>query len=318
MLSIKRLRAAKALFFLFTLCVCACSDPHAGKTPGKNAKTPAPAEDPQPAPAAQNYRPDAVKIVVSTPPQKYLVQRLAGDHAYVVSLLGEHDDFLKTEHVSDEKLAELADAKLFFKCGAPVEKSVKVPPTCKTYNMMKDLKLRPFASHTQYLNGGKSFVNDPYIWLAPGKAVKMLPEVYQGLRAVCDERWYGEFTQNFTRFTRELNSLEGDIQRILLDSLSRDILVAEPVLGYFCDDFGLKQFSYDFTPANAADEFMRTTIENKIRVVLFSPVAPANIDGRTANLLGGTVETINPMAENYTENLLRIASAIAGRRYETQ
>lgn len=317
-------RAFAALAVLLAIALAGCEPtPRAG---GKGAgATPQPGEpqaDAQPQGASetppQNYDPGAIKIVVSTPPQKYLVKRLAGDHAYVVSLLGEHDNFLAAEHLSPQAAAELADAKIFFKSGAPFEKNLNVPPTCKVYDMMKDIKLKPFSSHTKYLNGNKSFVGDPYVWMSPGRAVKMLPEVYQALRAVGEERHYGEYTQNFTRFTRELNSLEGDIQRILLDALSRDVVVSAPVLGYFCEDFALKQNAYDFAAEGAGPEFIRTAIENKIRVALFYPAAPANLDSRAAELLGGAIGVVNPMAEDYVGNLLSIAAAISGRRHEAQ
>ena len=315
-------RAFAALAVLLALALAGCEPaPRAG---GKGA-APQPGDpqaeaQPQGAEGTppQDYDPSAIKIVVSIPPQKYLVKRLAGDHAYVVSLLGEHDNLLAAEHLSPQAAAELADAKIFFKIGAPFEKSLNVPATCKVYDMMKDVKLKPFSSHTKYLNGNKSFVGDPYVWMSPGRAVKMLPEVYQALRAVGEEKHYGEYTQNFTRFTRELNSLEGDIQRILLDAMSRDIVVTSPVLGYFCEDFALKQNAYDFAEEGAGPEFIRAAIENKIRVALFYPAAPANLDSRGAELLGGVVDVINPLAEDYVNNLMGIAALIAGRRYEAQ
>lgn len=256
--------------------------------------------------------PNAIKIVVSIPPQKYLIKRIGGDRVRVVSLLSESDNFLTATELSEAQQAQLADAQLFFKIGAPFEEKLKLPATCKEFSMLKNVKLKPFSASTNYLNGNKSFHHDPYIWLSPATAVKMLSEVYQGLREIDGEN-YQEYTQNFTRLTRDLNSLEGDIQRILMTAPNNDIYVSPPVLGYYCADFGLKQFTYNFDGGNPND-FVRTAIENKIRVVLFAQFMPANLDARVAELINGVVATINPLAENYPENLMNIANLIAGKR----
>ncbi|MDR0868764.1 MAG: zinc ABC transporter substrate-binding protein [Planctomycetota bacterium] len=251
-----------------------------------------------------------LKIVVSIPPQKDLVQRLAGEHAEVISLMSANDDFTDANF---QPAGTLAAAQLYFRFGAPFEKKLAAPDGCKVYSMLKGVKLTPLARHVESLlpETGKFGGPDYYIWLSPSRMVRMLTVVYQALREA-DPDHIDDYTLNYTRLTRDLNSLEGDIQRVLLDRLSSEVLVYQPVLGYFCEDFGLTQFSADVT---SAPDLARAAIEKKIRAVLLTN-SIGEVGAQLPQLLNGTVARVNPLSGDYFGNLRQIAAAIAGRSGE--
>ena len=116
---------------------------------------------------------------------------------------------------------------------------------------------------------------------------------------------------------RTLNSLEGDINRIVVGLNGREIYTDYPALGYFSDAFGFTQVLFQQQEGKDLNDLARSAITDKVQIIFFGPYLPGGIDSKLGNLIKGEVAALNPLAENYFDNMLAIATAIRdgyGRR----
>lgn len=257
-----------------------------------------------------------LRVVVSIPPQKYFVEQIGGANVEVISLLEEGDEFL-TSTPSDAKLAVLAEADLYFMIGAPFETSISMPSTVVGVDTRKDVNLKPYSSHTEYLNASKNNKNDPFFWLSPTMVIQSSSSMYLNLR----DRISGDretVRTNYTHFVRDLNNLEGDIHRVLLNAVNSEVYTDYPVLGYFGITFNIKQKQFDSKKGGDINTLARSAIKEDVHTIFFGPYLPEGIKGNLEDLINGTVSAINPLQESYANNLLQIAEAIASGSSKAQ
>ncbi len=250
-----------------------------------------------------------LRVVVSIPPQKYFVERIGGADVEVVSLLEDGDEFL-TSTPTDEKLSALAEADLYFMIGAPFETKINMPSSVVGVDIRKDVRLKPYSAHTEYLNAAKDNKNDPFFWLSPSMVIQSSSAIYLNLRDHINGNRELVRT-NYTHFVRDLNNIEGDIHRILLNSINSTIYTDYPVLGYFGSTFNIKQKEFDSASGGDITDLARSAIKEDVHTIFFGPFLPSGIEGNLAELIKGSVAAVNPLREDYTNNLIDIAEAIA-------
>lgn len=252
--------------------------------------------------------PSVLKIAVSIPPQKYFVEQIGGAQVQVISMLDETDEFL-TSTPSAEKLAILAEADIFFMVGAPFETQIQVPATVERIDTRESLKLKSYSSHAEFLNGVKDRKKDPFFWLSPAQVVQSSSSIYLTLRNAArgDKE---EVRTNYTRMVRNLNSLEGDVHRELINATGVTIFTDYPVFGYYAETFEIKQAVFDSSLENNINKLARTAIKDNVHTIFFGPFLPSGIKDNLENIINGRVAAINPLLEDYPANLLTIAAAI--------
>lgn len=256
-----------------------------------------------------------IRIAVSIPPQKEFIERIGGDRVHVISMLSASENFESA--ALDERRQRLLDgAQIFLTIGAGFERGLTIPTAVKVIDMRNDVRMKPFTTHTRYLNGEKNHQQDPFFWMSPALVVSSLSNVYMTLREMspADNDY---FSQNYTRLVRTLNSLEGDINRIVVGLNGREIYTDYPALGYFSDAFGFTQVLFQQQEGKDLNDLARSAITDKVQIIFFGPYLPGGIDSKLGNLIKGEVAALNPLAENYFDNMLAIATAIRdgyGRR----
>ncbi len=262
-------------------------------------------------PPAAYWSPEHTKlrVAVSIPPQKYFIEQIGGDNVEVVSMLEESDDF-RTSTPSDDKIAALSQADLFFMIGAPFETKISMPASVVGVDVRKDLKLKPYSAQAEYLNAVKDSHDDPFFWLSPTMVIQSSSAMYLNLR----DHSNGDREQirtNYTHFVRNLNNLEGDIHRILLNSVDSTVYTDYPALGYFGTTFSIKQKVFDSNGGGDINDLARAAIKEDVHTVFFGPFLPQGVQGNLSELIKGTVAPLNPLRADYTSNLLDIAQTIA-------
>ena len=234
---------------------------------------------------------------------------IGGADVEVISLLEDSDEFL-TSTPTDEKLAALAEADLYFMIGAPFETKISMPSSVVGVDIRKDIRLKPYSSHTEYLNAAKDNKNDPFFWLSPSMVIQSSSAIYLNLR----DHINGDrelIRTNYTHFVRDLNNLEGDIHRVLLNSIDSTVYTDYPVLGYFGTTFNIKQKEFDSASGGDTTDLARSAIKEDVHTIFFGPFLPSGIEGNLAGLIKGSVAAVNPLREDYANNLIDIAEAIA-------
>ena len=301
-----------ALLCVFTL-VAGCEQPAAPESGNeKNAETANGEEQNAEAPAPESlWSPEHAKlrVVVSIPPQKYFVESIGGSNVEVISLLEDSDDFL-TATPAENKVTALTQADLYFMIGAPFETKISMPSSVVGVDIRKDLRLKPYSAHTEYLNAAKDGKKDPFFWLSPTMVIQSSSAMYLNLRDhIGGDR--ETVRTNYTHFVRDLNNLEGDIHRILLNSVDSIVYTDYPVLGYFGTTFNIKQKEFDSAAGGDLNDLARSAIKEDVHTIFFGPFLPEGIKGNLESLIKGTVAAVNPLRGDYAANLLDIAQVIS-------
>ncbi len=265
------------------------------------------------------------KIFVSILPQKYFVEKIAGD-LYDIQVLVGPGQSPATFEPTPLQMKDLGDAEIFFTIGVPFEKSWidKIQnnfPDLKIVDISKKITRRKVKSYEHLFDDSdKSHsddhhdhsLSDPHCWLSPGLTAKMAVEIYKTL-AVYDTAHSKKFQKNLVKFQTELDSVSNKIKNILSGAETSTFLVFHPAFGYFADEFGLRQIPFEIEGKEPAPAELAEVIEfgkrNKVKTVFVQRQFSVTSAKILAKELEAKIVTIDPLAENYLENLILIAKS---------
>ena len=93
-------------------------------------------------------------------------------------------------------------------------------------------------------------------------------------------------------------------------------MVFHPAWSYFAQTYGLNQISIEQKGKEPGPRSLMKIIEKgknlKIKVIFVQKQFGLSIAQKVAKMLGATVQELDPLAENYLENMRQTAIAIAG------
>jgi zinc transport system substrate-binding protein len=123
-----------------------------------------------------------------------------------------------------------------------------------------------------------------------------------------------KYKANLDKLLDDLDELSSSIEKTLAPLEQRDLLVFHPAWGYFCDEFGLTQFAIEFegkTPSpRKLKEIIEFTEEKDIPVIFVQKQFSTASAEAIAESTGASVVQMDPLAENYIENLQLLAETI--------
>ncbi|MBS0603448.1 MAG: zinc ABC transporter substrate-binding protein [Verrucomicrobia bacterium] len=155
---------------------------------------------------------------------------------------------------------------------------------------------------------------DLHIWLSPSLAKQQANRIAEGLIALLPEK-KEEFTANLQAFLSELDQLNEQITTLLAPMKGSAILVSHPAFAYFCRDYHLVQLSIEIEGKDPlpqhVTEILAQAKNYKVQSVLTEPQYSNKGAELIAESLHLPTHMVDPYAENYSENLLKIAQVIA-------
>ncbi len=152
---------------------------------------------------------------------------------------------------------------------------------------------------------------DPHVWLSPDLAMIIADNVYRALSEAMPQA-ETEFKENYLSFIRELLELDQEIKSIFNDvPPGNKFMVFHPAWGYFARAYGLVQVPVEVEgrEPRSADlkELIDTAREENIKVVFVSPQFSKRSAETIADSIDGETVSIDPLAENWKENMLTVA-----------
>ncbi|UCF35038.1 MAG: zinc ABC transporter substrate-binding protein [Phycisphaerales bacterium] len=162
---------------------------------------------------------------------------------------------------------------------------------------------------------------DPHVWLSP-RVVKVQA------RTICDELRRldpaneARYEENCRLFHEELDRIDAQIAEALAPLKGREFFVFHPAFGYFADAYGLRQVAVQAGGKDPNVRQLGTLIERAkrdgVKLIFVQPQFSRGSAEAVARQIGGVVVPMDPLAEDYLENLLDMASkikmALAGTR----
>ena len=124
------------------------------------------------------------------------------------------------------------------------------------------------------------------------------------------------FEANLRAFHNDLDALDRDIREILARSDNHRFLVFHPAWSYFAEDYGLEQISIEDGGKEPGARTLQKIIEKGkklgIKVIFVQKQFSLSIAKKIAKMIGATVREMDPLAEDYLENMRLTATAISG------
>lgn len=121
--------------------------------------------------------------------------------------------------------------------------------------------------------------------------------------------------------SKKLDVLDKNMTTTFANVTNKNIMVYHPSWGYLCRDYGLNQISIEnegkeATPATIS-RLVDLAGQDNVKVIFVAPQFSNESAQTIANQIGGQVVSIDPMAENYIENMYKITQVIS-KAQETQ
>jgi len=276
--------------------------------------------DPRPALAGE-----PLKVTVSILPQKYFVEKIGGDQVDVAVMVlpGASP---ATYEPRPRQMANLTESRAYFAVGAPFEthwlgKFASFNPGMEIVLTQAGIAKLPMTSHRhEEGKGGRGSSGhgeglDPHIWLSPPLVMLQARNILVGLLKIAP-RHRDLFEINYLKFIKELADLDIRIMNRFKESAHGNrFMVYHPAWGYFARAYGLEQIPVETEGKEPSPRELQHLIQlarkDGIHVVFVQPQFSEKSADTIARAINGKVMAADPLADNWAENLEKVAAAFA-------
>jgi zinc transport system substrate-binding protein len=266
---------------------------------------------------------EMLEITVSILPQEYFVKKIAGDKVEVNVLVQPGSEPEAYEPLP-QQLKTISQSTAYIILGVSVErgwlsKIQSLNPNLIVINSGEGIELIPMVAHHHEEEEHDNL--DPHIWLSPQLVKIQAQNIYQGLVRLDPEN-EAEYKQNLDNFLVEIDQLDAQIRQNLEPIENRKFIVFHPAWGYFAEDYDLEQIPIEIggqepSPAELG-ELVKIAQAEDIRVIFAQYQFNARTAETIAKEIGGEVQFIDPMAPNWSENLLKFSQTLSKSQGQNQ
>ena len=249
-------------------------------------------------------------VFVSIAPQKFFVERIGGNEVRVEVMLNPGES-PATFNPNPKKMSLLAYAKLYFSIGVPFEKVW----ISRIKNIQPKLKIIPLNKNTTPSSDHHQGEGDPHIWLSPPLVKKMVAQIEVALSRQRPEK-SAFFKKNYQALIKDIDKLDQEIRQIFAKSKKHTFMVFHPAWTHFAETYGLKQISIEHHGKEPGPRALQKIInagkKQKIKIIFVQKQFGLSVAKKIAEMIGATVQKMDPLAENYLDNMRKTAEAISG------
>lgn len=278
-----------------------------------------------------SYAYGAVEIFVSIPPQKWLVDKVGGEHIASRVLVGEGQD-PHTFEPTPRQMAALTRAKTWFTMDMEFEEQL----VKKVKQVAPKLQIVDIAHHVQKIGGTEETHADnkkhdthekstdqhghdvhdgldPHVWLSPPNLIIMAEEILEALTKI-DSGNASAYLENLVSLKEELTLLHKENSAKLAPYAGSSFYVFHPSFGYFASTYGLKQEAVETGgkspgPRQLSKMIAKARAEG-VKVIFVQPQFDPKSARAVAGAIGGEVVPLNALAADVADNLKIMATKI--------
>ena len=262
-----------------------------------------------------------IAVTVSILPQKYFVERIAGDLVDVNVMVGPGEE-PHTFEPQPSQMEALSNSQIYFTIGVEFEdawlaKFKNANPEMKfvdTSAGIEKVALLESPSNQSATTSNHEGELDPHIWLSPAN-VKVIARTITDTLSSNDPQNSSVYQNNLESFLTDIDNLDQEI-RNSLDTLStRQFITFHPAWGYFARDYDLEQIAIEVggnePSASELANLVSYAKENDIHFIFAAPEFSTKSAETIANEINGQVILIDPLAEDWLENMKNIAQSLS-------
>lgn len=258
-------------------------------------------------------------VMVSVLPQKYIVERIGGEHVAVTAMVGPGDN-PHTYEPKPEQLRALSTAAVYLTTGVEfeqvwMERIAAANPHMQIVDTTAGVALLPSTEPEHQAAEGtpeEHAAMDPHVWTSPRIVAQQARLIAETLTAL-DPDHAADYAANLAAFEADIAALDADLQATLADVQGGAFMVFHPAWGYFARDYGLEQLAVEVEGQEPSAQELAALIETARQrgvKVIFAQPEMSTADAETiAREIGGQVLLISPLEEDWLANMRRVAEA---------
>ena len=254
-----------------------------------------------------------VKVVASTLPLGTFASMVGGDLVEVAVLVPPGAS-PHTFEPTPSKLADVAEAELYIKNGAGLEiwmeRMIQANRKMLVVDTSSGVELIETAGSSCH---EKILAADPHIWLSPKNAMIIVEEICDGLVEVDPENAEA-YRRNRDDYLLRLEELDRELESAFSGASRREFIVLHPAWSYLARDYALVQVAIlegDKEPGpRYLAEIVEVAREENLTTIFVDPNFSPKSGEIIAGEIGGRVVPLDPLAEDYIENMRAVSREI--------
>ncbi|WP_373030994.1 metal ABC transporter solute-binding protein, Zn/Mn family [Sulfurovum sp.] len=269
-----------------------------------------------------------INAVVSILPEQTFVKAIGGDKVNV-SLMVQPGNSPHTYEPKPSQMIEIAKADLYFAIDVEFEdvwlpKFQSLNPKMQVIDLANNVtKMQMQNKHNCEAEGEHHSEHDehkgedPHIWTAPSNVKIIAKNIYNALKKI-DPLNADYYKRNLDIFLASIDETD----RLIIDILSsledgERFMVFHPSWGYFAKAYNLEQIAVEVEGKEPKPKelihLLTEAKEEKVKAIFTQPEFSDTVAKIIAKELQIPVVKVSPLAANWSENLISIAKAIAGK-----
>ena len=238
-----------------------------------------------------------IGVVVSIPPLAQFVENVGGERVKVTVLLPPGKE-PHTFSLTPRDLKKVEEASLFVVNGANLE-----------FWMDRVAEVNPDIKVVDTSQGVELIDDDPHIWLSPRNAGLQVKNILQALIQL-DPEYQDYYKHNASRYLQKLDGLDRSIEISLQGIKVKKFIIFHPAFTYFARDYNLEQITVEVGGKSPKAKDIKRAIDearkHNIKVIFTEPQFDPHSAEVIASEIEGEVVFIDPLAQNYLENMYTI------------
>ncbi len=266
-------------------------------------------------------------VTVSVLPQKYFVERIAGDD-YKIHVMIPPGQSEATYEPTPREMKAVGNSLIYFRIGHLAFEEAWID---KIASLNKQMKIVDNSEGVYFIIGSDPHAHDeekttdsqrtgdhdhsgidPHIWLSPKEVkiqVRHMLDAFMEIEK--DAARLAVYKRNYEEFIKDIDQLHIETEALLKPIVGKKFMVYHPAWAYFARDYGLVQFSIEIEGKSPSAATMKQIIDTArredIHVIFVQQQFDAANAQAVANELGGKVILIDPLAPDWLVNMRKTA-----------
>lgn len=264
-------------------------------------------------------------ISVTIEPQRYFAEKIAGD-LFQINCVTPAGQSPETYDPTPQQMVQISQSQAYFRIGeigfeqAWMTNLQSQNPDMAVFDLSEGMELikneeeahEEGEAHPHHHHGSV----DPHIWTSISGARVIAQNTYQAFIKLDPEN-QEVYRAGYQRLIEEIDSTEAEMKQLLQPLAGTAFIIYHPALTYFAREFGLKQLCIELdgkepSPAQLK-QLLETATQSGAKVVFVQQ----EFDRKNAELIaketGCRLVTINPLSYNWQDEMIRLATILAGK-----
>ncbi len=268
-----------------------------------------------------------INTIVSILPEQTFVKAI-GKEKVNVAVMVQPGNSPHNYEPKPSQMVEISKAELYFAIGVEFEQAwlgkfqslnpkMQIVDLAEGITKMEMPKAHDDDEHEAHHDAHNHTGSDPHIWTSPANVKHIAHTIYKAL-AQKDPANASFYKTNFEAFLLTVEETDTKIKQILSTlGNQRKFMVFHPSWGYFAKAYDLEQIAVEVEGKEPKPKVLMHLLseakEERVNAIFTQPEFSDAVSQVIAKELQIPVKKISPLAPNWSENLIGMAEAIAGK-----